>query len=116
MIVTIPNKQVEGKYSLLLEKVDSSNTEKKISGVSFKVSEEGKEAKTYGPTSDKGLVTIFRNKEITGEQTSQYTIKEVDIGNNNYIKMNEEVKVYITTAQKIINMLYQMYLLRKIQM
>ena len=100
VIVTIPNKQVEGKYSLLLEKVDSSNIEKKISGVSFKVSEEGKEAKTYGPTSDKGLVTIFRNKEITGEQTSQYTIKEVDIGNNNYIKMNEEVKVYITTAQK----------------
>jgi len=98
--ITIPNKpNVKGKYSLILEKVDSTNPNKKLQGVTFKVKEENNDAKAYGPTDSNGLVTVVNNKEVKEQGVKEYTITEINVGSNKYIKLKDEVKVYITISE-----------------
>ena len=91
--------ELKGNYSLRLEKVDSKNSNTKIEGVTFKVKEGSGEAKSYGPTDSNGLVTIFENKAITKEGVAEYTITEVNVGDNEYISLKDEVKFYITLSK-----------------
>ena len=98
--ITIPNKpDVKGKYSLILEKVDSTNSDIKLQGVTFKVKEANNEAKTYGPTDSKGTTTVINNQEVKEKGVKEFTITEVDVGNNKYIKLKDEVKVYVTITE-----------------
>jgi len=100
VVITVPNKpNPEGKYSLVLEKVNSKNPNKKISGVKFKVKEGNGEAKTYGPTGVDGTVTVFEDKDVTKAGLYGYTITEIDVGNNKYIKIKDEINVYIKIAE-----------------
>ena len=96
--VTIPNKKIEGNYSLEIQKVDENN--KPLSGVNFKISENSNAVKTYGPTNASGIVNIVNNKKITTTGVDEYTIKEVSSKNNKYITLKDDLKVYVTKEVK----------------
>ncbi len=88
--------ELKGDYSLVLEKI--SNGTNKISGVTFKVKEGSGEAKSYGPTDSNGEVKVVNSKKIEAEGIDEYTITEVDVGSNKLIKIEEEIKVYVTKS------------------
>ena len=106
--VTVPNKKVTGSYSLELEKVNSENESEKLAGVKFTVQEGKEEAKEYGPTGENGKVTVFENKAIKAMGTDEYTITELSLNQENYekvennvktegfIKIKESFKIYVT--------------------
>ncbi|MCI8486647.1 MAG: SpaH/EbpB family LPXTG-anchored major pilin [Clostridia bacterium] len=91
--------ELKGDYNLELEKVDSTNNNKKIQGVTFKVSDGAGNEKKYGPTGTDGKVKVVTSKPITEEGIDEYTIKEVDVGNNEYISLRDEIKFYITKSK-----------------
>ncbi|HBC84807.1 MAG TPA: hypothetical protein DCZ30_05245 [Clostridiales bacterium] len=88
--------ELKGDYSLVLEKI--ANGGEKISGVTFKVKEGTGDIKLYGPTDSKGEVTIVNNKAIEKEGIDEYTITEIEVGNNKLVKVKDEIKLYITKA------------------
>ena len=96
--ITVEEK-LNGDYSLELEKVDSTDGNKKISGVTFKVKDGDGAAKAYGPTGSDGKVKVFAAKSITQEGIDEYTITEVDLGDNEYVKIKDEIKVYVTKSK-----------------
>ena len=93
--ITVPNKKIEGSYSLELEKVDLSNNNSKMAGATFKVQENSSEAKSYGPTGSNGTVSVVNNKPITGIGTDEYTITEVSVEDKSYITLQDSFKVYV---------------------
>ena len=88
--------ELKGDYSLILEKISSEG--EKISGVTFKVKEGSGEAKTYGPTDSNGEVKVVTNKKIEKEGIDEYTITEVNVGKNKLVKVQDEIKLYVTKA------------------
>ena len=98
IIVTIPNKKIEGSYSLEILKVDEQN--KPLSGVNFKVSTGSNTSKTYGPTALNGIVNIINNQKITNTGVDTYTITEISSKENQYITLKDEIKVYVTKEIK----------------
>ena len=91
--------KLKGNYSLELEKVDSTDSKKKIQGVTFKVKDGSGVEKTCGPTGTDGKAKVFISKSITEEGIDEYTITEVDVGNNEYISLRDEMKIYVTKSK-----------------
>ena len=91
--------ELNGEYGLVLEKVDSTDGKKKISGVTFKLKDGDGTAKAYGPTGSDGKVEVFKSKSISKEGIDEYTITEVDLGDNKYVKIKDEIKVYVTKSK-----------------
>ena len=87
---------LKGDYSLVLEKISSEG--EKISGVTFKVKEGSGEVKSYGPTDSNGNVKVVTNKKIEKEGIDEYTITEVNVGKNKLVKVQSEIKLYVTKA------------------
>ena len=112
ILITVPNKEIEGNYSLEIEKVNSENNSEKLAGVKFKVQEGSNEAKQYGPTSEDGKVTIFETKNITAVGIDEYTITELELNQdeyyqvennierNGFIKLKDSFKIYVTKEIK----------------
>ena len=96
--ITVEEK-LNGNYGLEIEKVHLNDINEKISGVTFKVKDGNGEAKAYGPTGSDGIVKIFQAKSISQEGIDEYTITEVDLGKNEYIKIKDEIKVYVTKSK-----------------
>ncbi|MBO5005542.1 MAG: Cys-Gln thioester bond-forming surface protein, partial [Clostridia bacterium] len=90
----VVKEELKGDYNLELEKI--SNGGEKISGVTFKVKEGSGEAKTYGPTDSNGNVKVVTKKKIEKEGIDEYTITEVNVGSNKLVKVQEEIKLYVT--------------------
>ena len=89
--------ELKGDYNLVL--VKTSNEGEKISGVTFKVKEGSGEVKSYGPTDSNGSVNIVTNKKIEKEGIDEYTVTEVNVGNNKLVKVQDEIKLYITKSK-----------------
>ena len=100
--VTVPNKKIEGSYSM--EILKTKENDQPLSGVSFKVKEGTNTAKTYGPTGADGKVTIVNNKEIEDVGVDKYTITEVVLNENPYIAVKDDIDVYVT--KEVINEKY----------
>ena len=96
--VTIPNKLEEektGKYSLVIEKVDTQNA--KLSGVTFKVND-----KETQETGKDGKVTVIENKAIsksTVKDVDTYKISEVKVSGD-YVSIDEELTVYVSKKEE----------------
>ena len=85
---------LNGDYSLVLEKISVGG--EKVSGVTFKVKEGNGEEKAYGPTDSNGEIKVFEGKQITKEGVDEYTITEVNVGKNKLIKVQDQIKIYVT--------------------
>jgi len=90
---------LEGNYGLQIEKVDATDTNTKISGAIFKVSGVSEKDTSYGPSKSDGIINIFKNREIKKEGTEEFTISEVTVTDGNYIKLKDDIKIYVTTAR-----------------
>ena len=100
--ITIPNKNVgNGSYGIKIRKVDENN--QPLSGVSFKVEAEinGTQDNTLADnklTNDEGIISLKDIIQITKdnyEKVDTYTIKEINLGTDKWIKRNEEIKVNV---------------------
>ena len=90
---------LEGNYGLQIEKVDATDTNTKISGAIFKVSGVSEKDTSYGPSKSDGIINIFKNREIKKEGTEEFTISEVTVTDGNYIKLKDDIKIYVTTTR-----------------
>lgn len=90
---------LEGNYGLQIEKIDATDTNTKISGAIFKVSGVSEKDTSYGPSKSDGIINIFKNREIKEEGTEEFTISEVTVTDGNYIKLKDDIKIYVTTAR-----------------
>ena len=100
--VTIPNKEIEGKYSLEILKTGEGN--RPLTGVEFKVvegdpednSDQNEDVQTY-TTGDDGKVTIFKDRKITSETVAEqdiFTFTEVKT-NNSYVSLKDSLAIYV---------------------
>ena len=92
----VEEENLNGDYSLVLEKISVGG--EKVSGVTFKVKEGNGEEKAYGPTDSNGEIKVFEGKQITKEGVDEYTITEVNVGKNKLIKVQDQIKIYVTKA------------------
>ena len=92
----VEEENLNGDYSLVLEKISVGG--EKVSGVTFKVKEGNGEEKSYGPTDSNGEIKVFEGKQITKEGVDEYTITEVNVGKNKLIKVQDQIKIYVTKA------------------
>ena len=90
---------LEGNYGLQIEKVDATDTNTKISGAIFKVSGVSEKDTSYGPSKSDGIINIFKNRKIKKEGTEEFTISEVTVTDGNYIKLKDDIKIYVTTTR-----------------
>ena len=90
----VEEENLNGDYSLVLEKISVGG--EKVSGVTFKVKEGNGEEKAYGPTDSNGEIKVFEGKQITKEGVDEYTITEVNVGKNKLIKVQDQIKIYVT--------------------
>ena len=90
----VEEENLNGDYSLVLEKISVGG--EKVSGVTFKVKEGNGEEKAYGPTDSNGEIKVFEGKQITTEGVDEYTITEVNVGKNKLIKVQDQIKIYVT--------------------
>ena len=90
----VEEENLNGDYSLVLEKISVGG--EKVSGVTFKVKEGNGEEKAYGPTDSNGEIKVFEGKQITKEGVDEYTITEVNVGENKLIKVQDQIKIYVT--------------------
>lgn len=90
---------LEGNYGLQIEKVDATDTNTKISGAIFKVSGVSEKDTSYGPSKSDGIINIFKNRKIKKEGTEKFTISEVTVTDGNYIKLKDDIKIYVTTTR-----------------
>ena len=93
----IPNRPKPGKYSLNIKKINSENEQEVIEGAKFKVKEGSTEITPEGGavTNENGIVQIIRNREIIAEGTDTFVITEIEVDENKYIPLNEELKVVV---------------------
>ena len=90
--------EYEGNYGIKIKKVDENN--QPLSGVSFKVEAEinGTQDNTLADnklTNDEGIISLKDIIQITKdnyEKVDTYTIKEINLGTDKLIKINEEIK------------------------
>ena len=92
----VEEENLNGDYSLVLEKISVGG--EKVSGVTFKVKEGNGEEKSCGPTDSNGEIKVFEGKQITKEGVDEYTITEVNVGKNKLIKVQDQIKIYVTKA------------------
>ena len=90
----VEEENLNGDYGLVLEKISVGG--EKVSGVTFKVKEGNGEEKAYGPTDSNGEIKVFEGKQITKEGVDEYTITEVNVGKNKLIKVQDQIKIYVT--------------------
>ena len=90
----VEEENLNGDYSLVLEKISVGG--EKVSGVTFKVKEGNGAEKAYGPTDSNGEIKVFEGKQITKEGVDEYTITEVNVGKNKLIKVQDQIKIYVT--------------------
>lgn len=93
--------EVEGKYSIQLEKIDAKNANRKLAGVTFGINATINQNNTtfqMGPTNKQGL-TETKTFDITNITTDIFTITEVNIGNNEYITLQSPITLYIAKTQ-----------------
>ena len=94
LTITVPNKKIEGNYSLNIKKTDTNNNA--LPGVRFKVSKNGEQAQISDETnSENGITNIRNNEPITEIGIDEYTVQEIDLGDKSYIALNDELKIYI---------------------
>ena len=90
--VTIPNRK-PATYKFGIVKINSSEENKRVSGVTFKVNNEVK-----GPTDKNGYITVAQ-KNITKENYTKiddYTISEINVGDNiGLVTLNAPVTIHI---------------------
>ena len=94
IVITYKNTKLSGQYGVQIKKVNESENNAPVQGVKFKVNNE-----TKGPTNEQGIATVEENKEITKDnvnQTDKYEITEVDLGENNLVKLKSGLIVYVT--------------------
>ena len=99
------NIKVQANYKLQIEKVDSKDSKIKLSGVNFNVKEtiNGQTNEVvYGPTGTNGLTA---EKEISIDpnyidEKDIYEITEINLGENNYYKTTESIKLYVSKENK----------------
>lgn len=96
IVITYKNTKLSGQYGVQIKKVNESENNAPVQGVKFKVNNE-----TKGPTNEQGIATIEENKKITKDnvnQTDKYEITEVDLGENNLVKLKNGLIVYVTKS------------------
>ena len=94
IVITYKNTKLSGQYGVQIKKVNESENNAPVQGVKFKVNNE-----TKGPTNEQGIATVEENKEITKDNVSEtdiYEITEVDLGENNLVKLKGGLIVYVT--------------------
>ena len=94
IVITYKNTKLSGQYGVQIKKVNESENNAPVQGVKFKVNNE-----TKGPTNEQGIATVEENKEITKDnvsETDKYEITEVDLGENNLVKLKSGLIVYVT--------------------
>ena len=90
--VEVPNEKIEGNYSLQLVKTGEDESTI-LNNVEFSVNNN-----TY-KTNEQGIAKIVSGKEINVNNVNtkdQYDIKEMNIGENKYIALDDEFTVYVT--------------------
>ena len=100
--VKVPNTKTEpGKYQLKLRKVNSSDNNSPVSGVTFSVKDGANTAKDY-TTNSQGLASVFdsNNAKTINEDNvdtpDTYTITEVKLPtNSNLVKLSESVEFIV---------------------
>ena len=100
--VKVPNTKTEpGKYQLKLRKVNSSDNNSPVSGVTFSVKDGANTAKDY-TTNSQGLASVFdsNNAKTINEDNvdtpDTYTITEVKLPkNSNLVKLSESVEFVV---------------------
>lgn len=96
IVITYKNTKLSGQYGVQIKKINESENNAPVQGVKFKVNNEIK-----GPTNEQGIATVEENKEITKDnvsQTDKYEITEVDLGENNLVKLKNGLIVYVTKS------------------
>ncbi|HJJ10731.1 MAG TPA: SpaH/EbpB family LPXTG-anchored major pilin [Clostridiaceae bacterium] len=96
IVITYKNTKLSGQYGVQIKKINESENNAPVQGVKFKVNNE-----TKGPTNEQGIATVEENKEITKDnvsQTDKYEITEVDLGENNLVKLKNGLIVYVTKS------------------
>ena len=96
IVITYKNTKLSGQYGVQIKKINESENNAPVQGVKFKVNNEIK-----GPTNEQGIATVEENKEITKDnvsQTDKYEITEVDLGENNLVKLKSGLIVYVTKS------------------
>lgn len=94
IVITYKNTKLSGQYGVQIKKVNESENNAPVQGVKFKVNNE-----TKGPTNEQGIATVEENKKITKDnvsETDKYEITEVDLGENNLVKLKSGLIVYVT--------------------
>ena len=95
--VIVSNPKITGSYNLQVEKVGENN-ETKLEGVTFSAKDKNEESLGENfTTNNNGLVQVV-NKTITEVTTDWYDITEINVGNNQYIKLDESIRVYVETV------------------
>ena len=93
----ITNPKITGAYNLQIEKLGEDDTTK-LKGVVFSAKDKNEELLGEEFTTNaNGLVQIV-DKTIEEVTTDWYDITEINVGNNQYIKLDESVRVYVETA------------------
>ena len=98
--VRVRNMRVPSKYSLKIKKVDST-TEEALEGVKFTVQRQPSSsytAVTTNLTNEDGIVTVYENIDIIDANNDAYTITEIDLGTNKYIKLKNPLSITIKKA------------------
>ena len=104
VVVTIPNKEIQGEYGLQI--IKTAEDDKPLPGVKFKVTkEEGQSAKELNVdkvTDETGKVTIFENEKITSSNVDTkdvYTIEEIELPEKAYIRLKDSLNIYVTKGR-----------------
>ena len=98
VLITVPNKPVEGKYSLQILKTDEND--EPLGNVEFEVKEGTEQVKIKeGSTDNDGVLEIFKDRGITSANLDTpeiFTIKEIAT-NGNYVAIpeDEDITVYV---------------------
>lgn len=96
IILTLKNPKIDNSYGIQILKQDDEGNG--IKGVSFKV-KEGTDEKTI-TTGDDGKVLIEDNKEMSSVDTDTYEITEIDVGNNEIIKLNDNEVITVSVEKE----------------
>ena len=107
--ISIPNKEIEGKYDVELIKVDQKDSKTPLSGVTFDVTvkkdnkeitlydTDGKEIKTKGLVTDDSGEINLSNIKITEEGLYTYEIIETDVPEG-YTKIKDPIYLTVKTG------------------
>lgn len=102
------NKKLEGSYDFEIKKVNETNQNEPVEGVTFTVNGE-----EMGPTGEDGTIKMSPSYEITKDNlstTDEYTITEVDLGaNTGLVKLNESVSIFVTKHLNEEKTAYEVY-------